>query len=152
TVVPGDNTITVTVKAHHTTTTETKTVNRTVKIYVPGRETLTTNQTVTLTRTVDRNDATDETTPGEWSTDHFTAVDVPTVPGYTADRTVPAMDVNSETPDTTVEVHYTANTNPITIKYVDEKSGQVVNTVTGQTGKTGETIAPKYADPNGYDI
>ena len=52
---------------------------------------------------------------GAWSDGHFAAFDVDQVPGYTASPSVvPAVDVNDESADSQVEIHYTRNGQPVT--------------------------------------
>jgi len=80
--------------------------------------------------------------------DHLT-VTVPTIPGYTPDKTtVPAtvnpdgsitVDGPSANPGDKNYVTYTANDQTIVVNFVDDKTGEVIGTAV-LTGKTDETI------------
>ncbi|OQQ82157.1 hypothetical protein B6U60_08795, partial [Ligilactobacillus salivarius] len=140
----------VTYTENHSDRTETKTVTRTIKIINPDGSSQTIEQPVTLTRHIDHNDVTGLDTPGAWSTGNWSSFIAPVIPGYLADKVIPETIVNGQTADVMIIINYQAQDQNITIKYVDQNSN-VVKTI-NQTGKTGETIAPKYADPNGYDI
>lgn len=80
--------------------------------------------------------------------DHLT-VTVPTIPGYTPDKTtVPAtvnpdgsitVDGPSTNPGDKNYVTYTANDQTIVVNFVDDKTGEVIGTAV-LTGKTDETI------------
>ena len=86
-----------------------------------------------------------------WSTDHWTGVKVPTVPGYTADVSdVPAVTVTDQTPSeqTPVAVHYHAQAHTATINYVDASGHTVHSTVV--TGATDQTVAVPNETPAGW--
>lgn len=88
-----------------------------------------------------------------WSTDHWTAVKVPTVPGYTADVVdVPAVMVTDQTPseETPVTVHYQAQAHTATIDYVDGAGQTVHRTVV--TGQTDQAVKVPDELPAGWVI
>ena len=130
-----------------------KTVARKVVITTPdGKETVT-NQTVTFTRNATVDEVTGNVTYGSWSENGkhtFVTVNVPTVPGYTANSNVLSLTVTPDSKDTTVEIDYTANEQTTNIIFVD-KDGKIVNVFT-VTGKTGETVTTNIKLPDGYEL
>ena len=87
-----DSEVTVTYKANMVESTETKEVKQTIHyLYEDGTEAAPDKvDTVTFTRTVTTNEATEETTYGEWQAKDddttFDAVTSPTIENYTADK------------------------------------------------------------------
>lgn len=130
------------------TTTQTKTVTRTIKITNPSGETTTTTQAAHFTREATTDAVTGEVTYGDWTSldNSFSALSVPEVAGYTASQTtVPAETVSASDDDSTVNVTYTADSQSITVTYVDAETGRAVKSFT-LTGTTGSSYASQLAD------
>lgn len=111
-----------------------KTVTRTINVTTPDGKTTTVKQTATLAKQVDLGkDAHPAWTTGEW-----VSYDVPTIPGYTASQSQVAKEaVTGTTKDQTVNVTYTPNAQKLSVKFIDDTTGQVLKTV----AKTGVTNA-----------
>ena len=107
-------------------------------------------QTAHVSRTATVDEVTGDVTYGNWSTDIWPAIPVPTIPGYTPSATAPEVTVTGETKDQTVDITYNANTQKGQIIYVDPQGKQV--TTTPLTGKTGETIKVVPQIPAGWKI
>ena len=105
-----------------------KTVTRTVTITSPNGKAKTTTQTFTSTRdaVVDMVDG--SVVYSDWTQGKWDAVDVPVYDHYTVSQTsVPEQTVNGSTADSTVNVTYTANTETVTVQWVDDtEDGKVV--------------------------
>ncbi|MBA0972718.1 MucBP domain-containing protein, partial [Enterococcus gallinarum] len=112
-----DSEVTVTYKANMVESTETKDVHQTIHyVYEDGTEAAPDKvDTVTFTRTVTTNEATEETTYGEWQAKDddttFDAVTSPEIEHYTADKpTVEEVTgLTPESKDSEVTVTYKAN-------------------------------------------
>ena len=112
-----DSEVTVTYKANMVESTETKEVKQTIHyLYEDGTEAAPDKvDTVTFTRTVTTNEATEETTYGEWQAKDddttFDAVTSPEIDHYTADKpTVEEVTgLTPESKDSEVTVTYKAN-------------------------------------------
>ena len=131
----------------------TKTVTRKVTITTPDNKPTVTNQTVTFTRNATVDEVTGNVTYGSWSENgkhEFATVDVPTVPGYTANGNVPSLTVTPNSKDTTVTINYTANKQSTQIVFVD-KDGKTIGTV-DVNGKTGETVDTNAKVPAGWKL
>ena len=118
-----------------------QTITRTINITEPGQATKTTTQVAHIYRDATVDDVTGDVTYGAWSTDaaDWVAVDVPVHAGYTASPAdVPAVTVDSETTDQTVNISYTANEGTVLIKYVDRDGNEIGQQVI--TGHVGDTI------------
>ncbi|MFR0592221.1 mucin-binding protein [Limosilactobacillus mucosae] len=88
---------------------------------------------------------------GDWSTAQWPTYSVPIVDGYTASqKTVESKGVTDVTKDATVVIDYTANTQTMHIKYIDEQDN-VVKTDT-ITGKTDETVKVNSVLPTGWKL
>ena len=133
----------------------TKTVTRKVTITTPDNKSTVTNQTVTFTRNAIVDEITGNVTYGFWSENGkhtFVTVDVPTVPGYTANSNVPSLTVTPDSKDTTVTISYTANKQQININYVDVNDGNKVVHTTIVNGVTdGDSVVPNEL-PAGYKL
>lgn len=151
TFLPDDNPDIIVNLGHDTEpATDHEAITRTIEITTPDGKTMTTNQTIDLTRPGTRDKVTGETAwTGEWTTGHFDQFDIPDVPGYTPSiSNVPAMEVQHGIPSSTVHVTYTANSQVVNIVYKD--GDKVIKTVP-VTGHTGETVDLNYDLPNNYD-
>ena len=112
-----DSEITVTYRAKTTTTTETKEVTQTIHyVYEDGTEAAPDNvDKVTFERTVTINEATGETSYGDWEAKDndttFDAVVSPEIANYTPDKKGVAemVDLTAESKDSEVTVTYKAN-------------------------------------------
>ena len=111
-----------------------KTATRTINVTAPDGKTTAVKQTATLAKQVDfGKDAHPAWTTGEWAN-----YDVPAIPGYTASQSQVAKEtVTGTTKDQTVNVSYTPDAQKLSVKFVDDTTGQVLKTVT----KTGVTNA-----------
>lgn len=145
-------TVTIKIKYQKSAQTSHKTVTRTINITKPGEAQTTTTQTAQLSRTITTDKVTNKTSYTSWTVDNngWTELTVPTVSGYTTTATVPAVVVNGDTKDTTVNVTYTPNPQTGKISYVDG-SGKEIGT-TSLSGNTDSqvTITPKA--PAGWKI
>ena len=132
-----------------------KTVTRKVTITTPDGKQTVTNQAVTFTRNAIVDEITGNVTYGFWSENGkhtFVTVDVPTVPGYTANSNVPSLTVTPDSKDTTVTISYTANKQQININYVDVNDGNKVVHTTIVNGVTdGDSVVPNEL-PAGYKL
>ena len=111
---------------------------------IPGLTDVT--QTVHFTRTAKIDSVTGQAVSySDWTpsstTDDFPSYQSPTVTGYTPDKqTVPEVDnVTEDTPDSTVNVTYSANPEHAIVNYVDDSDGGKIihtDTVNGTYGST----------------
>ncbi|WHO86092.1 mucin-binding protein [Limosilactobacillus oris] len=131
---------------------ETKDITRTIIVHAPNGTDQKVTQKATLTREVIRDATTGEIkSVGEWSTAKWEAYSAPEFKGYTPDKAqVAETTVNENTPDTTVEISYTANETPAQpdhSKDKDKDQGQKPQTpASNENGKhdqaTGENTQP----------
>lgn len=129
-----------------------KDITRTIIVHAPNGTDQTVKQTATLTREVIRDATTGEIkSVGKWSTAKWEAYSAPKFEGYTPDKAqVDETTVNENTPDTTVEISYTANETPAQpdhSKDKDKDQGQKPQTpASNENGKhdqaTGENTQP----------
>ena len=121
-----------------------KDITRTIIVHVPKGKNQTVTQKATLTREVIRDATTGEIkSVGEWSTAKWEAYSAPEFKGYTPDKAqVAETTVNKNTPDTTVEISYTANETP-------EQPDHSVDDVKQETKDITRTIIVHA--PNGTD-
>lgn len=129
-----------------------KDITRTIIVHTPNGTDQKVTQTATLTREVIRDATTGEIkSVGEWSTAKWEAYSAPKFEGYTPDKAqVDETTVNENTPDTTVEISYTANETPAQpdhSKDKDKDQGQKPQTpASNENGKhdqaTGENTQP----------
>ncbi len=133
------------------TTTETKTVTRTIIVENPGGSETQVKQTVTFTRPKYTDPVNGEVTYGNWdkSSGSWEKYSAPAIPGYTSNE-VAGEEVTPNTEDKTVTVKYTKNpaiettetktvTRTIIVENPDGSENQVKQTVT--------FTRPKYTDP-----
>ena len=138
--------ITVHLKHVIDTTSEEKTITRTIKVTNPNGGVMTIPQSAKSTRTVSTDKVTDEVTYSDWSKADLEGYDVPEIEGYTTSQ--PSVDqttVDGNVPDSEVNITYTANKQVISIDYVD--NGKVISTQV-LTGKTDETVKTNIASPD----
>lgn len=143
------------------------TVNRVVTITTPDGKVTSQTQTVTFTRKATLDLVTNKTSYGKWSDgegsedgEHiFASVDVPDVPGYTANGKAPQITVTPDSKDLAVNITYTANGQQMSYTFVDddEQGSQVGDTVTiggktDQTVDTGLTVPTNYKLAKGQDL
>ena len=131
--------ITVHVKHQTSTTSESKTLTRTIELHTPFDGVKLIKQVAELTRLVTFDKATGQSTTGAWSTGQWDAYQVPTYAGYapTID-VVPAVNLTGADKDQTVVVNYQALQHTTHVNYVDE-NGTLVHTTT-LSGKTNEVV------------
>ena len=149
----GNTDITVHLKHVIDTTSEEKTITRTIKVTDPTGKVTTIPQTAKVTRTVSTDKVTNQKTYGDWTTSSFDSYDVPTIEGYTASQsTVDEAIVDGNSKDSEVNISYTANNQAIKINYVDsDNNGSVVKSDT-LNGKTDQTVKTNINIPDGYVI
>src|SRR5699024_11448275 len=131
--------VTVHVKHQTSTTSESKTLTRTIELHTPFDGVKLIKQVAELTRLVTFGKATGQSTTGAWSTGQWDAYQVPTYAGYapTID-VVPAVNLTGADKDQTVVVNYQALQHTTHVNYVDE-NGTLVHTTT-LSGKTNEVV------------
>lgn len=142
----------ITVQAGHDTqaVNDSKEVTRTIKLTAPNGSVSTQRQIAHLTRTGSKDLVTGKTAWQAWSTATWAKYDVPVVAGYTPTmREVPAVTVDGNTADSTVEISYTANAESVNVVY---KDGNQVVKVQLVTGKTGQTVTIDYQVPANYHM
>ena len=102
---------------------ETKDITRTIIVHAPNGTDQKVTQKATLTREVIRDATTGEIkSVGKWSTAKWEAYSAPEFTGYTPDKAqIDETTVNEDTPDTTVEISYTANETPEQPDYSKDK-------------------------------
>ena len=102
---------------------ETKDITRTIIVHAPNGTDQKVTQKATLTRKVIRDATTGEIkSVGKWSTAKWEAYSAPKFTGYTPDKAqIDETTVNEDTPDTTVEISYTANETPEQPDYSKDK-------------------------------
>ena len=129
-----------------------KTITRTINVVDPHTQKVaTTTQTVHLIRTADVDEVTGDVEYGAWTTGNWAAFTTPTVAGYTPSTPqVAATKVTAQTPDATVTITYTADTQSTVVNYVDG-NGDIVHT-TKLTGTTDETIPVPNEVPAGWQL
>ena len=116
-----------------------KTITRTINVTTPDGKMTTTKQVAKIYRDATVDDVTGEVTYGDWSEGTWADFTPGQVAGYTASPAdVPAVTVDSETTDQTVNISYTANEGTVLIKYVDRDGNEIGRQVI--TGHVGDTI------------
>ena len=129
--------------------TESKTITRTINIHQPDGKLKSDRQAAMISRKVDLYDD-GSTVYGDWSTAQWAAYEVPVFKDYEASiKEIPAQTVTAETKDQTIDVTYGPAKYTATIQYVDK--GKVVGTQQ-ITGIAGEKIKPNYQAPAGYEV
>ncbi|KRM02666.1 hypothetical protein FC60_GL001677 [Limosilactobacillus gastricus DSM 16045] len=120
--------------------TEKQTITRTIKVHLPNGTVTTVVQPATLTRTVTTDQVSGQQTTSDWSTGEWEAYQVPTIAGYTASQlTVDQTSVNADTTNQVIDVSYQADPQVAQVIFVDQTSGQSIQTVT-LTGRSDEVI------------
>ena len=133
------------------TTTDTKTVTRTIIVENPDGSENKVVQTVTFTRPKYTDPVNGEVTYGEWdkSSGNWNKYSAPEIPGYTSNE-VPEESVTPATADKTVTVKYSKNP---AIETTDTKTVTriiIVENPDGSENKVVQTVTftrPKYTDP-----
>ena len=133
------------------TTTDTKTVTRTIIVENPDGSENKVVQTVTFTRPKYTDPVNGEVTYGEWdkSSGNWNKYRAPEIPGYTSNE-VPEESVTPATADKTVTVKYSKNP---AIETTDTKTVTriiIVENPDGSENKVVQTVTftrPKYTDP-----
>ena len=154
TVTSGDGQrVQIHVTHQQVTTSESKTVARTINVHTPHDGVKTVKQTVELNRDVTTDQVTGEKTYGDWTTGQWKAYTPEAISGYTpSTNEVPTANVDGSSTDQTVDVTYTANAQHVDIVYVDDtKDGAAVKT-DQVVGKTDETVKVTPNVPTGYKV
>ena len=138
-----------------------KTIKRTVNVTDPiSKETKTTNQSVTLTRSADVDVVTENVTYGNWSTSSFNGQTVAHIKGYTSHiklhendhdedvNNIPRETVDEKTPNEVFNVTYSTDPQHATITYYDDDTHQSlhVDKFDGVTNGTVQTNVQKTID------
>ena len=138
-----------------------KTITRTVNVTDPiSKETKTTNQSVTLTRSADVDVVTENVTYGNWSTSSFNGQTVTHIKGYTSHiklhendhdedvNNIPRETVDEKTPNEVFNVTYSTDPQHATITYYDDDTHQSlhVDKFDGVTNGTVQTNVQKTID------
>ena len=141
------------VKHHQVTTSESKTVTRTINVHTPHDGVKTVKQTVDLNRDVTTDQVTGDKTYGDWTTGQWKAYAPEAISGYTPSiNDVPSANVDSSLSDQTVNVTYTADAQKVEIVYVDDAKGGAVVKTDQVAGKTDETVKVTPNVPTGYKV
>ena len=149
----GNTDITVHLKHVIDTTSEEKTVTRTIKVTDPTGKVTTIPQTTKVTRTVSTDKVTNQKTYGDWTTSSFDSYDVPTIEGYTASQSkVDEAIVDGNSKDSEINISYTANDQAIKINYIDSDNNDSVVKSDTLNGKTDQTVKTGITIPEGYTI
>ena len=149
----GNTDITVHLKHVIDTTSEEKTVTRTIKVTDPTGKVTTIPQTTKVTRTVSTDKVTNQKTYGDWTTSSFDSYDVPTIEGYAASQSkVDEAIVDGNSKDSEINISYTANDQAIKINYVDSDNNDSVVKSDTLNGKTDQTVKTNINIPKGYTI
>src|SRR5699024_12631422 len=91
------------------TTSEEKTVTRTIKVTDPRGKVTTIPQTAKVTRTVSTGKVTNQKTYCHWTSSTFDSYDVPTIEGYTATESkVDTATITDDTDNSKVNIRNTA--------------------------------------------
>ena len=147
----GHQTITVHLAHQTKTTSENKTVTRTINVHMPHDGVKTIKQTAMLTRTVTTDQVTGEKAYGDWSAtlwDHYV---VPAVAGYVPSiKQVAQQVVNGTTTDQMIDVTYSSGEHTTHINYVDG-DGNIVHTTTIK-GQTDGTAQVPNETPAGWTV
>ena len=141
------------VKHHQMTTTEDKTVTRTINVHTPHNGVWPVKQTAKLTRPVKVDQVTGDKVYGDWSTGWWNTVILPAFAGYTSSRReVPGINVIGDMSDEVLDVTYTADIQKVVINYLDDTNGGKVVKTDQVTGKTDATVKVTPTVPTGYEL
>lgn len=142
----------IVVELEHDTqlTDDSKVITRVIKITHPDGQVATEIQKATVTRIGSKDEVTGKVVWNNWSTAKWGQYNATKIPGYTS--TMPVVSeqaVTNDTPDTTVEIKYVANSQQINIIY---KDGNKVVKMTTLNGKTDETVDVNLDVPEHYHV
>lgn len=145
----SDNADIVVELGHDTqTTSDSKTVTRTINVIDPTGKVMTTEQSATINRQGTKDLVTNQITWNDWNTASLPEYGVPTIQGYQATQNkVATQPVTIDSPDSVINIAYTANDQAVNIVY--KAGNQIIKTVP-LTGKTGETVKIPIDVPVNY--
>lgn len=103
-----------------------KVVTRTANLHDLNGDVHTTKQTMKLTQTEIKDLVTGKTTSGDWSKGEFAAMPFTKIAGYTLDNSVDDLLVTGDSNDSTIDVHYIANPQELTIHYIDTEGQEIL--------------------------
>ena len=147
----GHQTITVHLVHQTKTTSESKTITRTINVHTPHDGTKVVKQVASLNRDVTTDQVTGEKTYGDWSTAEWDHYAVPAVAGYMPSiEQVTQQVVNGTTTDQTIDVTYSSGEHTAHVNYVDG-DGNTVHTTT-ITGQTDGTVQVPNETPAGWTV
>ena len=145
--------VTVHVKHQTSTTSQSKTLTRTIELYTPFDGVKLIKQVAELTRPVTFDKATGQSTTGAWSTGTWEAYTPAGISGYTPTiKSVDAQTVTEATKDQTVKITYTANPESVKVNYVDDDDHEKLVHTNTVAGKTDQTVTITPAAPVGYEL
>ena len=145
--------VTVHVKHQTSTTSESKTLTRTIELHTPFDGVKLIKQVAELTRLVTFDKATGQSTTGAWSTGTWEAYTPAGISGYTPTiKSVDAQTVTEATKDQTVKITYTANPESVKVNYVDDDDHEKLVHTNTVAGKTDQTVTITPAAPAGYEL
>ena len=151
--VQPNQVVTVHVKHQTSTTTQNKTLTRTIELHTPHDGVKIVKQTVELTRVVGTDQVTGRKTYGNWSTGTWAAYVPTTYPGYEANlKLVPQVNLTGTEADQTVVVTYTADAQTIEVRYVDDDNHEKLVHTNTVSGKSDQTVTITPAAPAGYEL
>lgn len=154
TVTNGDGqAVQIHVKHHQVTTSESKTVTRTVNVHTPHDGVKTVKQTVELNRDVKTDQVTGDKAYGDWTTGQWKAYTPEAIPGYTSSANeLPNVNIDGNSKNQMVDVMYTVDAQKVDIVYVDDTKGGTVVKTDQIDGKTDETVKVTPDVPAGYEL
>lgn len=131
-----------------------KTVTRTITVHMPDGTNQDKTQTVTFTRTGNKDLMTGHITWSAWSpAQEFEAYTVPVVPGYTPRQTtVKSTPVTADDKDTSITIDYTANAQKVLIKYIDVDDNDKAIKSQPLEGVTDQALATNIEVPANYEL
>ncbi|NVY96342.1 BspA family leucine-rich repeat surface protein [Lactobacillus sp. DCY120] len=129
------------------TTTENRTVTRTINLHLADGSTQTKIQNATISRTITLNDDGTRST-GAWSTAQWDEYQVPTITGYQpSQNTVAVAKVTEQSGNKSIDINYSLPKSTIEVQYISQ--GKVINRQQF-TGADQEVIHPQYNLPQNY--
>lgn len=152
----GTQQLTVHLKHQTQTATNHRTITRTVNYIDPTTKQTkaVTEQSVTLQRSGTKDLVTNSTNWQSWSSGQWAAVSAPTIAGYqvTNPTVAGAMTVTDSTKDQTVTFTYSAATQVLTIKFVDDQKAQQLVKTDTRTGATNTKVTLGLTAPTNYQF
>lgn len=135
-----DEVFTVYLQHTYTKSTEDIQITRTINYHQPDGKVDTITQPVKLSRKVTTDNVDQTKAYDSWTTGSWDEKITPAIPGYTPDyEKVDKVAVTAKTLGRTVDVYYNANDQKLTVKIIDDKTGNTLFT-TSLSGKTDQAV------------